>query len=119
MTIPENYDGREVRFDALMSQYREACGSPEGSVNFMPALWTRIDAKRSRTVRFEHAARALFAAAVGLSLVLGAFLFVPSQQPSAFFSSSYVEEIASADTTANGTFFEPVRLEYHPTEHRR
>ena len=119
MMIPENYGDNEARFEGLMSRYREACGSPQGSVNFMPGLWTKIDAKRSRTIRFERAARSLFAAAVGLSLVLGAFLFLPSQQPSAFFSNSYVEEIASANTTANGTFFEPVRLEYHVRENHR
>ena len=117
--IPKKFGDNEVRFDGLMSLYREACDSPQGGTNFMPGLWTKIDAKRSRTVRFERAARSLFAAAVGLSLVLGAFLFMPSQQPSAFFSNSYVEEIASANTTANGTFFEPVRLEYRVTENRR
>ena len=114
-----NLQIREAQWDSLIGQYREACGQPEGGRNFMPGLWQKIEAKRSRALSFERAARSLFAAAVGLSLVLGAFLFMPNHQPSAFMSASYVEEIASSNTTANGTFFEPVRLEYQPTEHRR
>lgn len=114
--IPEINESSNAEWTSLVERYREACGSPDGSRNFMPNLWQRIDAKRSRTLRFERAARSLFAAAVGLSLVLGAFLMIPGPQPSAFYSGSFVEEIASANTTANGTFFEPVRLELTAAE---
>ncbi len=114
--IPENYENGSAEWASLVDRYREVCGSPEGSRNFMPNLWQKIDAKRSRTLRFERAARSLFAAAVGLSLVLVAFLMVPGPQPSAFYSGSFVEEIASANTTANGTFFEPVHLELTAAE---
>jgi len=116
---PEESGWRDRKFDALFQHYREACGSPEGGVNFMPELWARIESKRSRTRVFERAARSLVAAAVALSLVLGAFLALPSRQPSAFYSESFVEQIASDNTTANGTFFEPVRLELTATEHPR
>ncbi len=108
----KNLDHDDARWNLLLDRYREACGEPEGDRNFMPGLWQKIDARRSRTKKFERTATSLFAAAVGLSLVLGAFLVVPNHQPSAFLSGSYVEELASANTTANGTFFEPVRLEY-------
>jgi hypothetical protein len=100
----------------LLAQYKEACGSPQGGANFMPELWARIEAKRSRIRLFERTAKSLFAVAVALSLVLGAFLMVPTSQPSAFFSETFVERIASDNTTANGTFFEPVRLELTATE---
>ena len=113
------FEDSEARWDALVSDYKEACGQPEGSRNFMPGLWQKIDQKRSRAASFERAARSLFAAAVGLTLVLGAFLFLPNYQPSAFMTGSYVEEIASANTVGSGTFFEPVRLEYSATEPRR
>lgn len=111
---PEDYG--EVAMTGLFERYKEACGSPAGGANFMPELWAKIDAKRSRTRLFERTARSLVAAAVALSLVLGAFLIIPTSQPSAFNSESFVEHIASDNTTANGTFFEPVRLELTATE---
>ncbi len=107
-------------FTALMHRYRESCGSPEAGVNFMPELWARIENKRRRTRVFERAARSLVAAAVALSLVLGAFLAIPSQQqPSTFYSGSFVEQLASDSTSANGTFFEPVRLELTTEQNSR
>jgi len=116
---PEESGWRDHRCNALWNQYREACGSPEGGVNFMPELWARIEAKRARTRVFERAARSLVTAAVALSIVFGIFLTVAAPQPSAFYSESFVEQIASDNTTANGTFFEPVRLELTATEHPR
>ena len=108
----------ETNWQMLVDRYRECCEVPEGR-NFMPVLWQKIEAKRMRTVRFERAARSLFAAAVGLSLVLGAFLMVPGQPPSVLNSATYVEEIATANTADGGTFFEPVRMELPVTEHHR
>jgi len=116
---PQHDRGSEAHWEALLEQYREVCALPEPGRNFMPGLWQRIDAKRSRTLRFEHAAKSLFAAAVAVSLVLGTFLFLPSQQPSAFNSGSFVEELASANAAGSGTFFEPVRLELKTTEQHR
>ncbi|MDQ6677566.1 MAG: hypothetical protein M3Z09_09755 [Acidobacteriota bacterium] len=99
---------RNAELDNLLGRYREACGTPEAGPNFMPALWKRIDSRRSRTARFESAARALAACALALSLVLGAFLAYPSQQNSAFYSGSFVDAI---DTAAdNETIFEPVHF---------
>ena len=103
---PEDYGAPALT--KLFAQYKEACGSPQGGANFMPQLWAKIEAKRSRTRLFERTAKSLFATAVALSLVFGVFLMVPTSQPSAFYSESFVEQIASDNTTANGTFFEPV-----------
>jgi len=117
---PHDDKGSEARWESLLEQYREACALPEPGRNFLPGLWQRIDAKRSRTLRFEHAAKSLFAAAVAVSLLLGTFLLLPSQQPSAFNSGSFVEELASANAADSETFFEPVRMDLKITEqHRR
>ena len=111
---PDDYS--EAAMAGLFARYKETCGSPEGGANFMPELWAKIDAKRSRKRLFERTARSLVAVAVALSLVLGAFLVIPTSQPSAFNSESFVEQIASYNTAASGTFFEPVRLELTATE---
>ncbi len=117
---PEENGWREHRLPELFHRYKESCGSPEGGRNFMPELWARIETKRARTRVFERVARSLVGAAVALSLVFGAFLALPNRQPSAFYSESFVEQIASDNISANGTFFEPVRLQLTSTErHRR
>ncbi len=104
---PENLEARNSELDSLLNRYREACGSPEAEANFMPMLWQRIDSRRSRTARFESAARALVACALALSLVLGAFLAYPTQ-PSTFYSGTFVDAMdATAD---NEAIFEPVHF---------
>jgi len=112
----ENLEARSSELDSLLSCYREACGSPKAGANFMPALWQRIDSRRSRTARFESAARALVACAFALSLLLGAFLAYPTQ-PSAFYSGTFVDAM---DTIAdNEAIFEPVHFNASALERGR
>lgn len=113
---PEFLGDREAELDRLFARYRDACGSPEPRANFMPGLWQKIEARQSKSMLFARAARMLVAAGVGLSLVLGVFLALPGQQPSAFYSSSFVEALATDHTRQYGPFLEPVRLDVvdHP-----
>lgn len=114
----EDYGNRELELDRLFRCYREACGSPEASPNFMPMLWRAIEARQSKGMIFERVAKSMAAAAAALSVALGLFLMVSAQQPSAFFSGSYVEAIASENAGEFGTFSAPVRLELMNTENR-
>jgi hypothetical protein len=114
----EDYGNREPELDRLFGRYREACGSPEASPNFMPMVWRAIEARQSKSMIFERVAKSMAAAAAALSFALGLFLVVSAQQPSAFFSGSYVEEIASEHGGEFGTFSAPVRLELMNTENR-
>lgn len=109
---PELFPDREAELDGIFARYREACGSPEPRANFMPGLWQKIEARQSKTMLFARAARTLVAAGVGLSLILAVFIAVPSQQPSAFYSGSFVEQLATDHTHLYAPFAEPVRLEY-------
>jgi hypothetical protein len=34
--------------DGLFRKYRDACGEPEATPQFMPSLWARIEAERDR-----------------------------------------------------------------------
>ena len=108
----------ESELDQLFSRYREACGSPEAGKNFMPTLWQSIEARQSKGAVFARAAKSMAACAAALSLALGLFLAVGAKQPSAFFSSSYVEAIATEHAGEFGTFSAPVRLELMSTENR-
>ena len=43
------------KLDALFTEYRAACPDPEPGADFMPALWRRIEARRTATVSvFRH-----------------------------------------------------------------
>ncbi len=116
--MSENYANRELHLNQIFENYRGACGAPEGAVNFMPNLWAKIEARQSKRLSFERVAKVLAGAAAALSLALGMFLAVPSQQPSAFFSGSYVEAIASEHASEFGTFSAPLRLELMNVENR-
>jgi hypothetical protein len=108
----------ESELDRLFDRYRDACGSPEPGGNFMPHLWQSIEARQSKGAIFARVAKSMTVAAAALSLALGLFLAVGTQQPSAFFSSSYVEAIASEHGSEFGTFSAPVRLELMSSEKR-
>ncbi len=114
----EDYGNRELQLTELLERYRDACAYNGPDPNFMPALWSRIEARQSRTMVFARIAKSMAAAAAALSLALGLFLAMPSQQPSVFFSGSYVEAIATEHAGEYGTFLTPVRLELMNSENR-
>jgi len=61
----------ELRLDALLRSYRDACPVPEGSVNFMPDLWAKIDQRKSSATVFSRFARVLVTAALAATAILG------------------------------------------------
>jgi hypothetical protein len=108
-----NLDDSQSQLDRLFKQYGDACGSPEGSANFMPALWTKIEARQSKGLFFERVARTFVAATMAACGALGVLMLMPAQQqPSAFFSSSYVEAIATANAHETAPYLAPVRFDF-------
>jgi hypothetical protein len=63
--------GLNSHLDGLFQAYRQACPDPEPSVNFMPELWAKIEARQSSTTIFNRMAKALVTAALGASVVMG------------------------------------------------
>lgn len=83
----------------MWRQYREATPEVEPSVNFMPGLWNKIEAKRARRQVWHLAAQRLLAAAVACCLIaagisLGEAVLHP--QPEA---AQYVDDLESEDET--------------------
>jgi hypothetical protein len=109
--IPED---RQRQLDGLFAKYRDACGSPDPSPNFMPMLWTKIEARQSKGLFFERVARTFVATTMAACGFLGVLILLPSQQPSAFFSGSYVEAIATANAHETAPYLEPVRFDFGP-----
>jgi hypothetical protein len=111
--IPQNseLDHRERELDSLLVRYREACGSPDPSANFMPTLWQKIEARQSKNLLFVRLARTFVAGTLAACGLLGLMLVLPGQQPSAFENGSYVEVIADADAREAVPFVEPIRFD--------
>jgi hypothetical protein len=100
--------------DALFRAYRKACPAPEPSPEFMPKLWSRIEARQSFTFSFRRMANAFLTAAVAASLALGVYTAIPHRaapNPSSY--ASYVEALADANSIDTPDIVAPVRLDLY------
>jgi len=96
----------EDQLNDLFAAYREACGDPEPSVNFMPVMWAKIEAREASSTVFSRFAKTLVTAALGAS-VLMALLSFYSSQPAQPFEGTYVQALA-ADHVSD---MEPLQVE--------
>ena len=87
-------DENETRLDELFRAYREACPDPEPSINFMPEMWTKIEAREVSTNWFGRMAKGLVTAAVALSVILGMLASTPNQAVE-YFNATFVEALAA------------------------
>ena len=98
--------------NALFGAYREACPTPEPSPEFMPKLWSRIEARQTFAFSFRRMANAFLTAAMAASLALGVYTALPrgaASNPSHY--ASYVEALADANTIETPDIVAPVRLD--------
>jgi len=100
----------DQKLDALFQAYREACGSPEASANFMPNLWARIESRQTFVFSFSRMANALATAAVALSIALGIYMAIPHSKPS-YYTQTYVEALADNNVADVADAIDPVSLE--------
>src|SRR5580692_7572856 len=82
----------EARLDDLFRAYAAACTEPAVSANFMPDLWEKIQAREVSTNLFRRVAKALVAAAIAASVILG-IMSTSTNPPSAFFDATFVEAL--------------------------
>jgi hypothetical protein len=64
-------DADSEQLDQLFHAWREICQDPEPSVNFMPEMWAKIEAREASTTVFSRFAKALVTAALGASVLMG------------------------------------------------
>ena len=81
--------------NGLLAQYRDAMSDPEPSAQFMPKLWTRIEARRGFTLRVKRFAQMFVAGAAALCLVMMGALVLPTYQKVPV-QGSYVDILAEA-----------------------
>ena len=97
----------DVRLDKLFHAYRSACPDPEPSVNFMPEMWAKIEAREASSTVFSRAAKALVTAALGASVVMGLLSASYNKSASPASEGSYVQALA-ADHVSD---LEPLQVE--------
>ena len=96
----------DIRLDQLFHAYREACPDPDPSVNFMPEMWARIEAREASSTVFGRFAKALVTLALGASVVMG-LLSAAYSRPGASYDGSYIQALA-ADHVSD---LEPLQVE--------
>ena len=101
---------QDDQLDALLRTYRDACPTPEASVNFMRQLWRRIESRQSFSFSFRRMANALVTAALAATMLLGVYTAVPHSK-AADYPVTYVEALAEANTIETPDIVAPVRLD--------
>ena len=93
----------DSRLDALLEAYRAACPDVEPTAKFMPAIWGKIEARRSFWFIFQREARAVMTASAALFLLLLVLNFFSGSQ-SHLAASTYADALM-ADHTAEKTYY--------------
>jgi len=95
-------NGLHDKLDPLWEEYREACGDPEGSANFMPQLWQRIEAQTSAVSSswFRLWAKVWLVTAVMLTIAMSAVL-TPRVPDTLASQTGYVDALAAADSASD------------------
>jgi len=87
--------------DDLFKRYRTALPDPEASVNFMPELWRKIEARQFFLVRVKKLTQVFVAAAAAICLFLGIALQVPVATNPQAVRGNYVDVLADANPAEN------------------
>jgi hypothetical protein len=87
--------------DQLFLQYRNAVPDREASINFMPELWRKIEARQFFLLRLKKLTQVFVAAAAAICLLLGIALQVPVATETQAVRSNYVDVLADANPTEN------------------
>jgi hypothetical protein len=94
----DRMDDMSNKLDALFREYRSAFPDVEGSTNFMPNLWQKIEARRvANTSIFRRLAQACVMAAITLTLLMAALL--PRLQREPVYNMTYIDVLDNAHTS--------------------
>jgi hypothetical protein len=101
-----NSDPCEDRLDELFRAYRLACPDLDASAGFMPAMWSKIEAREVSTNWFGRVAKALVTAAVAATVILG-MMISSNNQSNSFFDATFVDALRADHTSS----LEPLQLD--------
>jgi len=92
---------RSQELDHLFERYRASLPDPEASVNFMPALWRKIEARQMFVARVKKLTQVFVAAAAAICLLLGIVLQAPLSSEAPAVRGNYVDVLADANPAEN------------------
>jgi hypothetical protein len=92
---------QDKELDHLFQRYRAALPDPEASVNFMPELWRKIEARQRFVARVKKLTQVFVAAAAAICLLLGMLLQVPVSSETPVVRGNYVDVLADANPAEN------------------
>ena len=92
---------QNTELDQLFERYRISVPDPEASVNFMPELWRKIEARQFFLVRVKKLTQVFVAAAAAICLFLGIILQAPVSTDTQAVRGNYVDVLADANPTEN------------------
>lgn len=79
---------------ALLAHYRNSLPDPEASAEFMPRLWSKIEARRSFTFRIKRLTQVFVAGAFAMCLAMSCVLILPTNQRQE--AGTYLDVLADA-----------------------
>jgi len=96
----------DSKLDQLFQAYGAACPEVEPSVNFMPNLWQRIEARHSFGFVFRNVARATMTACAALCLLLVLLNFASPFRDRAVQAPNYTDVLMAEHSAENTDFTE-------------
>ncbi len=91
----------ERELDSLFAAYRDACPAPDASVEFMPNLWARIDARQNSFWVLKRWTEGFVAAAAAACLMVFLLQVIPDETQSVVYQSTYLEVLSQEQTPEN------------------
>jgi hypothetical protein len=92
---------QNTELDHLFKGYRTAIPDPEASVNFMPELWRKIEARQFFLGRLKKLTQVFVVAAAAICLLLGIAFQVPISTSPQVVRGNYVDVLADANPSEN------------------
>lgn len=116
MKLPEDQLGKQ--FDELMLRYRDACPTPEASVDFMPAIWERIESRNRFAAQFRRWAHGFVTAAAAASLVFAALQF--NRRPATpVYTTTYLESLSDEQSPDQMILMDVASVDNHNGDAKR
>jgi hypothetical protein len=80
---------------AMFASYREALPDREPASDFMPQLWTKIDARRSISFSFGRLAKGFVSVALASCLAMSILFLTPVKPQSPIYGFTYLDALAA------------------------
>jgi hypothetical protein len=104
-------EGGDDKLDSLWQAYRAACPEAEPSANFMPVLWSRIEARRKFAFSVQRMVSGFVTVVAAAAIAIGVYVSLPRTTPT--YEVNYLEAVAEANALDTPDNVGPVRLDWN------